>query len=314
MFETSRSVGKFAGLVAEREAFLVVLDGGDDDFRRHAQEILVELTHQHHGPFDEARHFLQQAFVLDHFQPLREGEILRFGADGFGADAGIDDDVGLVEFLGIVLKAADLDLFAAQEAVAQRGVARRDAFDLKRHDFTIEGADNGEELAHPAQGACAPAHGFWPGEFPDDIRQQLGHHIGCGAPGFPDRGDIERALLVVLNRELIELQSGGFQEAINGGLGRIGARALAFLAHISGFGIEAFDGEHEAAWRGVGLGAFIGESRFDEAVGNETAQIFRRPGLHAGGNFLGEKFDQEFRHGYLPSLLPLREKVPRSGG
>ena len=69
----------------EREAFLVVLDGGDDDFRRHAQEILVELAHQHHGPFDEARHFLQQAFILDHFEALREGEIFRFGADGFGA-------------------------------------------------------------------------------------------------------------------------------------------------------------------------------------------------------------------------------------
>ncbi len=73
------------------------------------QEILVELAHQHDGPFDEARHFLQQAFILDHFEALGEGEILGFGTDGFGAHIRIDDDVGLVEFLRIVLEAADFD-------------------------------------------------------------------------------------------------------------------------------------------------------------------------------------------------------------
>ena len=39
------------------------------------EEILVELAHQHHRPFDEARHFLQQAFILDQFEALRESEI-----------------------------------------------------------------------------------------------------------------------------------------------------------------------------------------------------------------------------------------------
>ncbi len=237
---------------------------------------------------------------------MREGEVLGFGADGFGARMRIDDDVGLVELLGIVLEAADFDFLAAEEAMAQRGVARRDAFDLKGHDFAVEGADDGKQLAHPAQVARGPAHGFGPGEFPDDIGQQFGHHIGCGAPRLLDGGDIELALLVVLNRELIELQAGGFQEAVNGGLGRIGARALALLAHVSGFGIEAFDGEHEAARRGVGLRAFIGEARFDEAIGDEAAQIFRRLRLHAGGNFLGEKFDQEFRHQTRPPAVLLQ--------
>jgi hypothetical protein len=264
------------------------------------QEILVELAHQHHRPLDEACHFLQQAFILDHLQALREGEIFCFGTDGFDADAGIDDDVGLVQLLRIILEAADFDFFAAEKTVTQCGVAGGNAFDLEGHNFAVEGADNGEKLAYPAQLARAPAHGFWPREFPYDIGQQFGHHIGCGAPRFLDRGDIELALPVILNRKLIELQSGGFQEAINGGLGRIGAGAFTLLAHVGGFGIQAFDGEHEAARRGVGLRAFIGEARFDEAVGDKAAQIFRRPGLHAGGNFLGEKFDQELRHGTCP--------------
>ena len=162
------------------------------------------------------------------------------------------------------------------------------------------------KLAHPAQLAGAPAHGFWPGKFSYDIGQQFGHHIGCGAARFLDCGDVELALLVVLNRELIELQSGGFQEAINGGLWRIGAGAFAFFAHIGGLGVQAFDGQHEAAWRGVGLRAFIGEASINQAVGDHSLQIFRRPGLHAGGNFLGEEFDQEFRHQTLPPAVLLQ--------
>ena len=84
------------------------------------------------------------------------------------------------------------------------------------------------------------------------------------------------------------------------------AGALALLAHVGGFGVEAFNREHEAARRGVGLGALIGEACFDETVGDEAAQIFRRLGLHAGGNFLGEKFDQEFRHQNRPPAVLLQ--------
>ncbi len=78
---------------------------------------------------------------------------------------------------------------------------------------------------------------------------------------------------------------------------RIGARPLAFLNRILGLGVQPFDGEHEAARRGVHASAFIGEARINEAIGDHHAQIIRRLRLHAGGNFLGEEFKQEFRHG-----------------
>ena len=48
------------------------------------------------------------------------------------------------------------------------------------------------------------------------------------------------------------------------------------------------------------LRAFIGEARIDEAIGDHGLQIFRRLRLHAGGDFFGEKFDQEFRHQTFP--------------
>ena len=71
--------------VAEREALLVGLDRGGDHLRRHAEEAFIEAPHQHHGPFDEARRFLQQAFVLDQLEALREGEVARLRADRLDA-------------------------------------------------------------------------------------------------------------------------------------------------------------------------------------------------------------------------------------
>ena len=34
-----------------------------------------------------------------------------------------------------------------------------------------------------------------------------------------------------------------------------------------------------------------------QAIGDQAAQVVSRLGLHAGGDFFGEKFDQQFRHG-----------------
>ena len=44
------------------------------------------------------------------------------------------------------------------------------------------------------------------------------------------------------------------------------------------------------------LGALIDEAGIDQPVGDELAQILRRARLHAGGNFLGEQFEQKVGH------------------
>ena len=39
------------------------------------EEGRLEFAHQHDRPFDEAGDFLEQAFVLDQFKPMREREL-----------------------------------------------------------------------------------------------------------------------------------------------------------------------------------------------------------------------------------------------
>ncbi len=185
---------------------------------------------------------------------------------------------------------------SAHEAVAAGRVAALDAIDFEGNHFAIEGAENGLQGPDPAQGARAPAHGFGPGEFADGLGHELGNDIDCSAAGLAHRRDVKFALLVVLRREVFELEAGGFQEAVDGGLGRIDAGAFALLGYVSGLGVQALDGEYQAAGAGMGLGSFIGEARFHQAIGDQCAQVFRRLRLHAGGDFFGEQFDQQFGH------------------
>ena len=45
------------------------------------QKRFVERAHQHDRPFDQPRHLLQQPRILDHLEPLREGEVFRLRLD-----------------------------------------------------------------------------------------------------------------------------------------------------------------------------------------------------------------------------------------
>src|SRR5690606_22477059 len=89
---------------------------------------------------------------------------------------------------------------------------------------------------------------------------------------------------------------------------RIGARPLAFLAHIAGAGGDATDIERQAARRPVFAGRLVSEARFHQTVGYELLQIARSPALHAGGNLFAAKFKKKVGHwaGSSPS--------PRWGG
>ena len=78
--------------------------------------------------------------------------------------------------------------------------------------------------------------------------------------------------------------------------GGVGAGALALLAGVGGAVGEAGEREGQAAGRGEGGGVGVGEAALDEAVGDEAAQVLGRLPLHAGGDFLGEEFEQEVGH------------------
>ena len=216
---------------------------------------------------------------------MGEGQVLGIGADHFHAGIGINDHMGLVECTCIIIKAAGLDVAAAQEAMATRGAAAFQAINIKGNHFAIKGAENALQWAHPTQCARPPAHGFWPREIADHMGHNFGNHIGCGAARFFDHCDIGFALLVVLNGQLIKAQTCRFQKAINGWLRRINTGPLTFFARVGGFGVKAFDGKNQAAWRGVNLCTLIGEACINQRIGDHRLQIISGFGLHAGGNF-----------------------------
>ncbi len=159
-----------------------------------------------------------------------------------------------------------------------------------------EDAEDGVQRADPAQGAVAPAHGFRPGEGADGGLDGLGDDLGGGAAGLVDEGDEDVALLVGAGDELVAGEAGGAEEALDGLGGGVGAGALALLAGVGGAVGEAGEREGQPAGRGEGGGVGVGEAALDQAVGDEAAQVLGRLPLHAGGDFLGEEFEQEVGH------------------
>ena len=52
-------VGQLARSVQQREVLLVGLHREDQAFLRHAEEFFLEFAHQHIGPLDQGRHFVE---------------------------------------------------------------------------------------------------------------------------------------------------------------------------------------------------------------------------------------------------------------
>ena len=195
------TIGELAGLsILHREALLVVLDRGGDHFGRQIEEFRIESAHQHDRPFDKAGGLLEQAFILDQFEALRESEIARLGTDRLGTRVAVDDDFGLVELLRVIGEAPRREGFRRHEAMAARDIARGDAVDREGNHFAIERREDRLQGPHPAQGAGAPAHGFGPGKLAQDIGDDLGDDIGREAARLVEARNIEAAFLLVLDR------------------------------------------------------------------------------------------------------------------
>ena len=144
------------GRLAQHEAFLIGADGGADHFGRQVEERRLELAHQHDRPFDQARDFLEQAFVLDERQPLSEGEVLGVGEDDRLAPVGVEHDLGLLQRVDVIVVAADMNWLGRHEAMAPGHVAGRNPVDLERDDLRRlvlgrERAHDSAQRAHPAQ-------------------------------------------------------------------------------------------------------------------------------------------------------------------
>ncbi len=258
--------------VAQHEAFLVVADGGADHFLGDLQKLFVERAHQHHRPFDEAGDFGQQPFVLDQFEPLREGKLLGLGEDDVAPPLGVEHHLGLVELLHVIGEPAHRERLRREKAVAARLVAGGDAVDGKRHDVRILGlrperGDDRMQRPHPGQRAGflrrAPQRiDFGHGKVLITVGQNFADHVERRPARFLDHRDIEVALLVGLHLGVADrFQSRGFQKAGDGVLGRADARALFLLAQIGLPRRHAVHRERQPPRRHERLGAVIERGR-----------------------------------------------------
>ena len=321
-------VGELSRLgIVDDKTLLVVADGGADHLVRNRQEGFVERPRQHHRPFDQPRDFIEQALVLDQFEPLRESEVPGFGEDDILAAGGIEHHPCVEQLRFVVLEAAHAEFGGRHEAVAARRLPGRDAGDVERHHVRLlglhaEGRDNRMQRPHPVQragfrGAFAPAHRLGPREGADDDGHDLGDDVDRGPAFLLDQRDVEIALLrVFLDFCFVErLQAGGLEEALNRRLGRADLRPLALVLQVGLPRRQAVHGEREAARRHERLGALIDQSFGDQLVGHHLAQVVGGLRLHARGDFLGEQLEQKIRHVVsLPSprhrlTLPSRGRV-----
>ena len=91
--------------VPEREALLVHLHGGRQAFRRHLEESLVELAHEHDRPLGEAGVLGEQRVVLDEGELGILGESVRSLRDQRGTRVAVEDHLVALQGLRIVGKA-----------------------------------------------------------------------------------------------------------------------------------------------------------------------------------------------------------------
>ena len=124
-------------------------------------------------------------------------------------------------------------------------------------------------------------------------------HLGGRGAGPLDHRGVEIALLgIVRHRRLVDrVEARALQKALQRALWRADARPLALLARVGLAGRQADHMQRQPPRRRKTLGALIGEAALDQRAGDEPLQIGGRLGLHAGRDFFGEQFEQEFGHG-----------------
>ena len=212
---------------------------------------------------------MQERFILDEFEPMRQGKIARVVQNNIAPPRGIEHHLGFFQRRNIIVEPAHLDSAGRHEPVAEREISRAHAAEFERNHFDLFRlrAKRGEDRvqrAHPAQGPgpCrgdAPAHGFGPRKALDDGGQHLRQDIE-GVPALLlDDGDIEFAFFgIPLDfgfRQRGEARA--LQKALHGGVRRVHARPALFLACVRLAGWQTRYVQGQTPGRGEARGAFV---------------------------------------------------------
>ena len=102
------------------------LHRGFQHLGRQVQKRLIDLAHQHDGPFDKTGNLGQKAFVFDHVQPLGESLIGGIGPDVFCPLGGVQHYESALQLCSIIVERRYRKCLARHEPVAFGDVASLD--------------------------------------------------------------------------------------------------------------------------------------------------------------------------------------------
>ena len=165
------------------------------------------------------------------------------------------------------------------------------------HHRPVEDAEDALQRPHPGEAGGAPAHAFGPGEGAQQRWQPLGDQ-GRRLDHRPGAGEYpELALFLQIGAGRVVLA----QKALQRRVGRAEARAAFFLTRGLGAGGHLAHGRDAA-----GAEERAGRCRHQrrQRLQQQPTKILGSAGLHARGDFLGEKFDQQLGHGQAAAFSP----------
>ena len=154
---------------------------------------------------------------------------------------------------------------------------------------------------HPVEGRAAPAHALGPAHRPDRAGDDAAQRVGRRRALALDHGEPEVRALDLADLAPVEaVEPDGAQEAVDRLVRRADPRAFPFLADIGLPLWQTLDAESDAARGREGPDTGIFEAGLLQPVGDEPLKVGARPVLHPGRNFLGQQFQQQFRHRRRP--------------
>ena len=291
--------------VADGEEFLVLFHRGFQHLGRQPVKRRIDLTDQHNRPFDQPCNLTQQALILDHLKPQREGLVCGIIPDHFGPLVSAQHHMRALELRLVILERVYRNHVRAQETVTARLLASLDSVHVHWHNFGTclvgQNTDDRMQRTDPFQGTCAPAHRLWPREIADSVFQNFGDDIRGQTARLFDHGKVGLTLLVVADFQRVTRHPSPTQKALNRLLRRADFWALTLFAHRFALGRQILNRQRQSTRCGKRSRRLIGQTCFDQTVSHQLLQISRRFALHPRRNFLGEKFNQEIRHQFRPS-------------
>ena len=291
---------QFAVAVQHGEILLVLFHGADQGFLGHTQEVLIEATHQGHGPFHQRGDFVEQVRV-----DLCGAAGFFAGGDGLLFNHGLaaskvgDHMTVFFHAFGVLAGSGQLDSAGGMEPVAVTGAAGLQIQQLERHHLVTEQGHQPVGRAHKLHLAFAPAHALGDRQFLYRLGNEVGNQLGGGFALLGDLGYQALPFSGVLAAQLIHGQTQRGRKPLRGlgGVtvlveGRLYGRTLAFDIPIRLLVIQATHQHSQPTWGGEAFYLTMVEAGFVQLADKLFCQRRTQGGQCLGGQLFGAQFNQ----------------------